>query len=863
MTRICILDLTSTGNPDLISANLTIAIIDDLTGAITSHPYSTADGALNIESLSQLNRQAIEKIYTSAHQHKYFGGLQLPASMVNNVANDPKELTNIVENLQQLLDKTLAQDSWLRIREGLLYSLSDIDPSEPIRLVIQTEDLNLQSFPIERTSFITNILGRRNRAVSVVFGTKNSPNQLVWQNLPRVLLVLGSQKNIEVPICLDDIEKYLSTPAIITPLYQPSPEEVLKVISDRKFDIIIMVGHSNINSDGSDGIISINENDSISIREFTQPFRSSVERGLKLVILAGCSSIGAARALSANNIAVPNVIAFRVPVHYKVLRLFFDRIFSHWIQQFKSLEIALTDTRAELSMYDRDCPGALILPILFTSAYAPPLHFPTSRSLKQRISSIADLSPLVFVQKLTRKIQVPAIISIGLLGIMVYWGRSFADPKFQAACNSTLGDGISCGEEILLSKSNIGQQIDKQAGANAVASENYPQAIQLLTKAWEEKKDPETLIGLENAKLGGKNITIKSIAVSIPASNTTPSDVPTAMLKAVAFAQQQWNANPHKWKLRVVIIDDKNNPDYAPKLIDNLLNRDIIAGIGSYSSVVSAPVKDIYNQHGTVLISGTSTSSQLTNTSADTFFFRVCPNNQTAGKNIANYLAQNKYKKIALFRTINKAFSGSMTTALKENIQGGAKSIVKEFDFNDERSATADLQAAKDAGAQAIVMIPDAYTSENPERDRLLSIIRENNGELPIIGNEIVRDQTLFRFSKKQIEKIVISLSWHPSTYQDSAIVTPDFWGDRSNLDHRIAMNYDATQVIIKSLDKLPIDLDTNDGRKRLQEVIRDTNIQGITGEISFKGSDRFQQINSLVRPKCDRTKCAGFEPAF
>lgn len=843
MTRICILDLTSNGNPDLVSANLTIFTIDDVTGLITSHPDLTARGVLNIKSLSQLNRQAIERIYTSAHQDQYFGGLQLPASMVNNVANELNELTSIIENLQQLLDTILGQDSWARIREELLHSLSGIDSREPIRLVIQTEDLNLQSFPIERTSFITNTLGRGNREVSVVFAGKNKSKKLTWQDPPRVLLVLGSQKNIEIPICLDDMKTYLSTAAIITPLYQPSPEEVLKIISDEQFDIIIMVGHSHINSDGTDGIISINENDSISIREFTQPFRSSVERGLKVVILAGCSSIGAARALSTNNIAVPNVIAFRVPVHYKVLRLFFERVFWHWVKnkKRKSLEIALTDTRAELSIYNRDYPGASILPILFTSAYAPQLYFPTNQ--------------------LIRNIRMGKIIFISLGGLVILMTLASIFPKFQAACNSTLGDGISCGEEILLPQSSIGQQIDKQAGANAIASENYPQAIQSLSKAWEEKKDPETLIMLENAKLGGKHIPIKNIAFSIPASNMTPIDVPTAMLKAVAFAQQQWNAAPHKWKLKVVLIDDKNNPDYAPKLIDNLLKRDIIAGIGSYSSVVTSPVKEIYNQHRTVLISGTSTSGQLTNTSADTFFFRVCPDNQIAGKNIANYLARNQYQKIVLFRTINKAFSGSMTTALKENIRG---TIVKEFDFDDKR-VTTDLQEAKKLGAQAIVMIPDAYTSDKPERNGLLAIIRNNNGDLPIIGNEIVKDQTLFSFNKKQIEKLVISLSWHPSNYQDrnQGIVTPNFWGDRSNLDHRIAMNYDATQVIIKSLDKLSIDLDTRDGRRRLQEVIQDIKIQGITGEISFKGSDRSQSINSLVRPKCNDTKCEGFEPAL
>jgi len=49
---------------------------------------------------------------------------------------------------------------------------------------------------------------------------------------------------------------------------------------------------------------------------------------------------------------------------------------------------------------------------------------------------------------------------------------------------------------------------------------------------------------------------------------------------------------------------------------------------------------------------------------------------------------------------------------------------------------------------QAIALIPDAYTSQNLERDRLLSIVKATNGNLSVIGNEVVKYQTLFNFSK-------------------------------------------------------------------------------------------------------------------
>ena len=136
------------------------------------------------------------------------------------------------------------------------------------------------------------------------------------------------------------------------------------------------------------------------------------------------------------------------------------------------------------------------------------------------------------------KLRVPPIAFIGLGMILVVLGLG-SRPKSEATCNSTIGDSISCGEEIFNKEPNVTVQDDKQAGANAIAAGDYSKAIQLLTKAWEAKKDPETLIMLSNSKLRTQNLPIKTIALSIPGSQSTPLDIPTGMLKAVAHAQQQ------------------------------------------------------------------------------------------------------------------------------------------------------------------------------------------------------------------------------------------------------------------------------------------------------------------------------------
>ncbi len=869
MSHICIIDLTSEPSLDYVSARLRIATIDDRTGAIVN-PHHVGNGTLKIEPLINLNRQIINNFQDVACESQYLGGIKIPETMIDRVADRIDNLRTDVREFQRLLDRTFTQDSWSRIREELLQSLIGIPQTEPIRLVLITDNYELQSLPIENTTFITDVLGKNNRAVSVVFAPREQQKKIVWKDVPRILLVLGSQKGIEQPIDIHEIEKYFRSPAIVELLYHPSREQLLRTISDRAFDIIIIVGHSHANYDGIDGKIYINDDlnqnlDGISIQQFTQPFKNSVQKGLKLAILAGCSSIGVARALASEQIGVPNVIAFRIPVHYRVLRLFFDRLLDYWIVRACSLEVALTQTRGELKLYDRDSPGASILPILFTSPWDLPLYFPKKiRSRWQkRLVHI-----LVFRTLLTRKAKQGKVKKLSMLclgfAVAIGWWM-LQTPKFADACNSIVGDGISCGEEILLKEPNVRPRDDKQAGAAAIADKNYPQAVNLLTKSWNAKPDPETLIALENAKLALQSLPIKSISITIPASGSTPLDIPTGMLKAVAFAQQQWNAESnHPWKLQVVIVDDKNDKYSAPKLIDGLLLRDISAGLGSYSSEVTSKIKDTYQQHRTVLISSTSTATDLSNNQPHNFFFRVCANNKISGKAIAMYLKSRKYTKIALFHTTGKKFSDSMTAALKENIQGMA--IVEESNFEPTGDAIDVLAKSKQAGAQVIVLIPDAYTSQAPERDRLLSLIAANNGDLPIIGNEVVNDQTLFsRFNERELQKLVISLPWHSSSFQNNTIKVPPFWGKKDRLDHRIAMTYDAAQVLIQALDRIPTDRTTIDARAEIQKIISVSSFttSGITGEVNFLGSERAQSINSLVQPKCSSGKCAGFKPAI
>jgi ABC-type branched-subunit amino acid transport system substrate-binding protein len=444
----------------------------------------------------------------------------------------------------------------------------------------------------------------------------------------------------------------------------------------------------------------------------------------------------------------------------------------------------------------------------------------------------------------------------------------FLFPPVPKACDLAMQNNphLSCGEKVLLIPPGGKSRVNKQKGFDIITEKNYASAIPYLDIEWKVARDPETSIALENAKIANDDAAkVKTIAVVIPASQT-PIFVPTSILKGVAHAQSAWNQNPSQpWKLRVVIADDANDPIQAKAVAQELLKRpDILAVVGHYSSQVTTSVQSLYQQATTVLISGTSTATELTTEQPDTFFFRTCSSNKIAGVKMAQTWAK-QHQKIAIFYTPSKKFSESIRGAFLDHLS--SVQVVKEFSLSNPAHAKTEIEIAKKLGATGIVLFPDAYT-DPIERDRVLSLIKANDGRLPILGNEIIADDYLFKLAPKLINNLTISLPWHPSdlAHQDAQLfqTAPNWWGAKSNLNSRIVMSYDAVKVLLAAIDRLPRVAMPAESRVQLQQLLSPNfKTTGMTGTIQFNGSDRSTPINSLVRPICNLTTCNGFKPAF
>jgi ABC-type branched-subunit amino acid transport system substrate-binding protein len=448
--------------------------------------------------------------------------------------------------------------------------------------------------------------------------------------------------------------------------------------------------------------------------------------------------------------------------------------------------------------------------------------------------------------------KIPRIAYIAIAGISLFVAaKFFIPPTSISICEAAQNlDRISCGQNIILTPADGGlSQPDKIAGFAAFKQKDYPKAIDYLKKDWEATKDAETAIAIANATiLRDRPTNVKTIAVVVPRSGS-PVFIATSLLKGAAAAQQEWNNNQnHPWKLLVALADDSNQPEAGKKIAAELVkHQDVLATLGHYSSTVTVEVKDIYQQAKTVLLSATATADELTDPDEEdpnNYFFRVLGSTQISAQHLAQKWAITK-DKIALFYTPDKKYSASFRKAFFSYVP--KESVVQEFDLSNLHDAVQELAAAKAAGAKAIVIIPDAFTTAN-ERSRVLAVIKANQGELPIFAASPVRDGFLFKLNPQSLKNLIITIPLHPSDRQfiDAARLNqvPNWWGVKSQLHERIIDSYDGMQVLLAALDK-------SADRKTVRQTIAAPgfSVQGITGKISFNGSDRAQKIDSLVTP--------------
>jgi CHASE2 domain-containing sensor protein len=249
--------------------------------------------------------------------------------------------------------------------------LEVLSPDEALRLVVQTDNPDLQKLPWH----CWDLLERYPQAEVAITPLKaEQPPARSPHGSVRVLAILGHSEGIDVEA---DRALLQALPnAKVTFLVEPQRQELSDRLWQQPWDIIFFAGHSL--TETTQGRIFLNPKDSFAIEELKYALRHAARQGLQLAIFNSCDGWGIARDLA--ELTIPQTIVMREPVADQVAQTFL-RYFLPAFSQGMPLYAAVRQAREQLQGLEDQFPCASWLPLIMQNLEAVP---PTWWELTQK-----------------------------------------------------------------------------------------------------------------------------------------------------------------------------------------------------------------------------------------------------------------------------------------------------------------------------------------------------------------------------------------------------------------------------------------------------------------------------------------------
>lgn len=358
-------------------------------------------------------------------------------------------------------------------------------------------------------------------------------------------------------------------------------------------------------------------------------------------------------------------------------------------------------------------------------------------------------------------------------------------------------------------------------GDLVTAEQNFQQAVA------DDKNDPEIQIYLNNTQAALQGSPFK-IAAVVPVEEKEASA--TEMLRGIADAQTEFNnqGGIAGRLVQVVVANDSNDSSQARSIARELAkDRDILGIIGHNSSGVSRSALNEYEKARLVMISPTSTATDLSND----YFLRTVPTDAISGKKLAEYAQKAGVSRVAIFYDATSSYSKSLQKAFESNFSQLGGNILRSIDisspnFNSEQEIK-NLKQDTDA----IALFPSTKTTSVA-----IGIARANT-ELPgekltMLGGDALYSSDVLNQGGTDVNGLIIAIPWFSQSQPYAQKANKRWIG---TINWRTAASFDAAKALLKSLED---NADRASVRQNLQSVSLAAN--ETSGEpLSFANSER------------------------
>lgn len=797
-----------------------------------------------------------EKSYIEWGKAVNFRAITLPANPITNISKLEIEKCRQLDRLQEKIAEQL--NEWLGEREISLTKQSIIEYVSPqqyklhpqsLSLIVQTRivnrelNLKLQKLPWSEWRFIKNKYSNSGVALS----NKSMKATVQHKGKLKALVICGSYQDpknrLNTTFDKSNIEKYLREHVDLD-ILECSPSEhtdyspkraLFTKLEQSFYDLIFFCGHSSENNQ-----IHLNDTESISIddRRFRSLLGKLKQKGLILVFLNSCHSLGTAGAIE--DIGIPLIIAMKSAVSDENAQKFILEFLRRVTQPHpKPVHVAVEEARLVLN---DDSPRGGLLPVLIQNPEQPCLYLRKKSSGKVLVS----------------------MFCIGAMALVAAAIQFLLSRNPTSICDYAAGletSRISCGGNSL----HAGPlPNDLRQGFDLFKKQNYAGAVKSFTRDQQSMyNNPMAWIAANNAEIEMKakhdRQQVKTIIAAVPISGGPEIEHAVVdPLKGIAFAQAKWNdGEKNPWLLRVVVVDDRNNGKDSEDLIRKIVkHQDVLAILGHYSSTVTSYLMNIYVKNKVDVISYASTADKFSN---QQYFFRVATENNHDAEQIVKYWAK-KHNNFAIFYSSEGVYSESMKDAFRKAL-GKSKNKVEEFKLDKIESDKINIDKVL-AKADAILIFSDANTVDK-ELAGVANVINNNKGRLPIMGNPLLEGICGGAISKINSKpEVLTNVTFVSSISVDDSRYIKDEQGrgiiaemrkkwKREWIGYKLINAYDAMQVILKAAENA-------ENREDFHREISNPKFsaRGITPKISFDRSNRKEKMTSFIEPRQVGAKC-------
>jgi branched-chain amino acid transport system substrate-binding protein len=291
-------------------------------------------------------------------------------------------------------------------------------------------------------------------------------------------------------------------------------------------------------------------------------------------------------------------------------------------------------------------------------------------------------------------------------------------------------------------------------------------------------------------------------------------------------------------KIQVTVGDDRGDPKDGVAVANRFVGNSVKFVVGHFNSGVTMPASEVYQEHGVLVITPSSTSPQITERGMWNVF-RTCGRDDQQGAVAGDYiLAHFKDRKIAIVHDKTTYGQGLADVAKATINRGGMKEVLYEGVNRGDKDFSALVLKIKASGAAIVYWGGVHYTGA-----MILRQLRDQGVQVQIIGGDGITDDEFAAIAGPAAEGTLMTYSADPRRRPEAQAVLARFRARDVHPQAYTLYSYAAVEIIKQAAEAA----NSLDPRKVAALMRSGRTFKTAIGDLSFDGKGDITRLDYVV----------------